>query len=155
MFATERGRIVAVKLSPGDDKDTLSSKVLWETRAAQEDRLASPVIHEGLLFSVTGNGILDAVDVATGKIVKRKRLDLGEGRVDASLSLASDLLYVQSTNGVTVILKPTAACQEIARNEADGSSSSPFFVDERVLVRTPTHMVCIRASGMEALSERR
>jgi hypothetical protein len=70
-------------------------------------------------------------------------MEFGEGRVDASLSLANDLLYIQSTNGTTVILEPTSDCPEVARNEAEGSSSSPFFVDEQILVRTPTHMICI------------
>ena len=143
VFAAERGRLLAIKLSPGDDKNTIQTDVLWQTPTAQDDRLASPVVHGGLLFSATGSGILDVVDIATGKVIKRKRMELGEGRVDASLSLANDLLYIQSTNGTTVILEPTSDCPEVARNEAEGSSSSPFFVDERILLRTPSHMICI------------
>jgi outer membrane protein assembly factor BamB len=143
VYAAERGRLVAIKLSRGDDKDTMQTDVLWQTRGAQEDRLASPVVHGGLLFSATGSGILDAVDITTGKVVQRRRLELGDGRVDASLSLANDMLYIQSTNGITVILEPTSDCPEIARNQAEGSSSSPFFVDERILFRTPTQMICI------------
>lgn len=146
VYAAERGRFLAIKLSPGDGQDTIQTEVLWETRAAQEDRLASPVVHEGLLFSATGSGILDVVDIAAGKVVERKRLQLGEGRVDASLSLANDLLYIQSTGGTTLILKPSPDCPEVARNEADGSSSSPFFADERLLFRTPTHLICLKSS---------
>lgn len=143
VYAAERGRLVAIKLSSGDDQDTMKTDVLWQTRGAQEDRLASPVVHGGLLFSATGSGILDVVDLATGKIVQRKRLELGDGRVDASLSLANELLYIQSTNGTTVILAPTSDCPEIIRNQAEGSSSSPFFVDERILFRTPREIICI------------
>ncbi|MDB5339124.1 MAG: bamB 2 [Planctomycetaceae bacterium] len=147
IYAAERGRLVAIKLLPGDDKETIRTEVLWQTRGPQDDRLASPVVHGGLLFSATGSGILDVVDIATGKVIKRKRLELGEGRVDASLSVANDHLYIQSTNGTTVILEPTADCPEIARNTAEGSSSSPFFVADRILFRTPTHMICIVEKG--------
>ncbi|MDB5336513.1 MAG: serine/threonine protein kinase, partial [Planctomycetaceae bacterium] len=145
IFAAERGRFLAIKLSLNQEESNVQADVIWQTKGAQEDRLASPVIHEGLLFSSTGSGILDVVDIATGNVIKRKRLELGEGRVDASLSLANDHLYVQSTNGTTVILKPTADCPEIARNKAEGSSSSPFFVDKRIVFRTPTHVICIAA----------
>jgi len=143
IFAAERGRLLAIKLSVGNETDTLQTDVLWQARSAQEDRLASPVVHGGHLFSATGSGILDVVDTSTGKVIKRKRLDLGEGRVDASLSLANDRLFIQSTNGTTVILEPTADCPEVARNVAEGSSSSPFFVDERIVFRTATHLICI------------
>jgi outer membrane protein assembly factor BamB len=142
VYAAERGRLLAIKVSPGD-KNTIRTDVLWQTRGAQEDRLASPVIHGGLLFSATGTGILDVVEIKTGKILKRKRMELGQGRVDASLSLANHRLYIQSTNGTTVVLEPTPDCPEVARNKAEGSSSSPFFVDERILFRTPTHLICI------------
>ena len=150
VYAAERGRLLAIKLSPGDDKHTIQTDVLWQTRGAQEDRLASPVIHEGLLFSATGSGILDVVDIKTGKLLKRKRMELGQGRVDASLSLANDRLYIQSTNGTTVVLEPTSDCPEIARNKAEGSSSSPFFVDERILFRTPTHLICVGGKHEQA-----
>ena len=79
VFAAERGRLLAIKLSPGDDKNTIQTEVLWETRGAQDDRLASPVVHGGLLFSATGSGILEVVDIATGKIIKRKRMEFGRG----------------------------------------------------------------------------
>jgi outer membrane protein assembly factor BamB len=150
VYAAERGRLPAIKLSPGD-KNRIQTDVLWQTRGAQDDRLASPVIHEGLLFSATGSGILDVVDIKTGKLMMRKRMELGEGRVDSSLSLANDRLYIQSTNGTTVILEPASDCREVARNKAEGSSSSPFFVDGRILMRTPTHLICIGGHVQAAL----
>lgn len=150
VYAVEKGRFLAIKLSPVEDKHVIQTEVLWETRGAQEDRLASPVVHDGLLFSATGSGILDVVDITTGKVIKRKRMQLGDGRVDASLSLANDLLYIQSTSGTTLILTPSPDCPEVTRNEADGSSSSPFFVDERLLFRTPTHIICIGDQAVTA-----
>lgn len=150
VYAVEKGRFLGIKLSPDEDKNVIRTEVLWETRGAQEDRLASPVVHEGLLFSATGSGILDVVDITTGKVINRKRMQLGDGRVDASLSLASDLLYIQSTSGTTLILTPSPDCPEVARNEADGSSSSPFFVDDRLLFRTPTHIICIGDQAVTA-----
>jgi hypothetical protein len=143
VYAVEKGRLLAIKLSSTHDQNTIHTDVVWQTRGSQEDRLASPVIHGGLLFSAMASGILDVFDIETGKLLKRKRLELGEGRVDGSLSLANGRLYIQSTNGTTVVLEPTSDFPEVARNKAEGSSSSPFFVDQRILFRTPTHLICI------------
>ena len=108
------------------------------------------MIHERRLFSSTGSGIVDVVDIKTGKLMRRKRMNLGQGRVDSSLSLAQDRLYIQITNGTTVVLEPTSA--EVARNKGEGSSSSPFFVKERILFRTPNspclHRRQARANGI-------
>lgn len=143
VFAAERERLLAIQVSAGDDNTTVQTDVRWQTRSSQGDRLASPVVQAGLLFSATGSGILEIVDIKTGKIIQRKRLGLEDGRIDASLSLSNDLLYIQSTNGTTVVFEPTSDCPEIARNETDGSSSSPFLVDERILLRTASHLICI------------
>ena len=53
-----------------------------------------------------------------------------------------------------MILQPTSDCPEVARNKAEGSSSSPFFVDERILMRTPTHLICIGKHEQAALDPR-
>jgi outer membrane protein assembly factor BamB len=156
VYAAERGRLLAIRLSPGHDQKMLQTDLVWQTRGSQEDRLASPVIHEGLLFSATGTGILDVVDIKSGKLLKRKRMELGAGRVDASLSLANGRLYIHSTNGTTAVLEPTADVREVARNKAEGSSSSsPFFVDDRILFRTPTHLICIGGTHEQAGLNRR
>lgn len=143
LYAAERGGIQAIELSEGSDKNSISTKVLWKTRGAEVDRLASPVVHEQLLFSATDTGILDVIDTATGRILKRKRMELGDGRIDASLSIAGDLLFVHSTNGASVILNPTADCSEVSRVQGDGLSATPFFFDDKIFLRSPTHFICI------------
>lgn len=143
VYAAERGGFLALQLMDGPDKNRIETKVLWKTRGAEVDRLASPVVHKHLLFSATDTGILDVLDTSTGKTVKRKRMELGEGRIDASLSVADGFLFVHSTNGLSVILNPTSECSEVTRNQADGLSTTPFFVDDRILLRTPTHLICI------------
>lgn len=150
LYAAERGGILAIELTAGPDESAIGTKVLWKTRGAEVDRLASPVVHEQLLFSATDTGILDVVDTASGKVVKRKRMELGEGRVDASLSIAGNFLFVHSTNGASLILTPTADCPEVSRNQADGLSTTPFFVEGKMYLRTSTHLICI---GPQASSE--
>jgi hypothetical protein len=145
IYAAERGEFLAIQVAPDPGNNTIAAKILWKTRGAEVDRLASPVVHEQLLFSATDTGILDILDTTTGKIVNRKRMELGEGRVDASLSVADNFLFVHSTNGASLIMNPTAQCSEVTRNQADGLSTTPFFVNNTMLLRTPTHLVCIGA----------
>jgi hypothetical protein len=76
-------------------------------------------------------------------LLERKRLDLGDGRVDPSLCLAADRLYVYSNNGTTVLLQPDKNCSELARNKLGQFSSSPFFAGDGMFIRTPKQLICI------------
>ncbi len=78
-----------------------------------------------------------------------------QGRVDASLSLANGRLYIQSTNGTTLVVESTPDCPEVARNKSEGSSSSSFFIDDRILFRTPTRLICVGRELKQAELDRR
>ena len=77
-------------------------------------------------------------------------MEFGEGRVDASLSIAGNFLLVHSTNGTSLILTPTADCLKVSRNQAQGLSTTPYYVDSKIFLRTPTHLIFI---GPQAASE--
>jgi outer membrane protein assembly factor BamB len=141
VYAIERGATKAIQLSA--DGKALTTKILWETRGAEDDRLASPVVHQELLYSISGKGILEVVEADSGERVYRKRLDLGQGRADPSLAIAGDFLFVSSNSGRTLVLKPGREYEEISRNELEGFSSSPFFNGECTYIRTAKHLYCI------------
>jgi len=145
VYAVERGTTKAIRLTPSAD-GSLAKEVLWETRSAEEDQCASPLVHDGLLYSATGIGILDVLDAKTGKRVYRKRLNLGDGRVDPSLVLAGQHLLVSSNNGTTVVLKPGREYQEVSKNPLEGFSSSAFVHDNQLCIRTADAMYCIDGS---------
>ncbi len=142
VYAVERGTTKAVQLVDHGGTE-IAAKVLWEVRGAEDDRLASPLVHNGLLYIVGGKGILEVVDASTGERVQRKRLDLANGRPDSSLAIAGDLLFVSNNLGTTVLLKPGREYAEVSRNELEGFSSSPFFDGERIYIRASKHLYCL------------
>lgn len=142
VYALEEGAMRALQL-PRALEGEANLAVQWETANARANQLASPVYHNGLLYGVTERGILDVVDAKTGKRVYRKRLDIDGGRVDASLCLAGGLLFISSTRGTTLVLKPGREFQQVARNELEGFSSSLAFAGERIFIRSKQHLICV------------
>ena len=93
-------------------------------------RFAVFVVPGSAQISPAGSGISELVDIKSEK-VPTEEIELGPGAVDASLSLANGNLYIQSRMGQRLILEPTSACPEVARNKGAGSNRPPFFVDDR------------------------
>lgn len=149
IYAMQNSGIKAVRITNAK-ADQAVTKVLWETTGSRSSRLASPIYHDGLLYSVTEQGILEVYNAGNGSRVYRKRLLFNGGRVDPSISLAGNRLYVSNTRGATVVLQPGKTYREIARNTLkDGNSSSQAFAGSRLFIRTRKFLYCIMQSKIE------
>ena len=116
---------------------------LWKANLKGGDYwFASPVYHDGLLYTVNGNCGFSVVDAKSGKLVYFDKLDFG-GRVYPSIAQAGKHIYISSDNGTTIVLEPGRAYKEIARNELETFRSSPIFEGRRMYVRTLKHLWCI------------
>jgi outer membrane protein assembly factor BamB len=118
--------------------------VVWKARTKGGGYgFASPVIHDGLLYAATDQGILTAIEVATGNIVYEQRLNLGQGSIYPSLSVAGNRIYMSSENGTTAVVQPGREFKELARNKLDTFRSSIVFEGKRAYIRTAKHLYCI------------
>jgi len=143
IYAMSQGKVVAIEL-PKSPETNAEWKVRWEGAGMRQRRFASPVVHDGLLYGVTEKGILDVIDLATGKPVYRKRLDFGRrGRVYPSPTSAGKYVYLSADNGTTIVLQPGRQYQEVARNTLEPFSGAPVFVGSRMYVRGRKHMYCV------------
>jgi hypothetical protein len=143
LFA-QSGKTSALRL-PQSIGESFALELLWEGKASRGRRTPSPVYHEGLLYGVTTDGIMDVTDAESGKTVYQKRLDIG--KVYSSITVAGDFLYLCSTKGTTIVLEPGRKYQEIARNELESLGSCPVFAGKRMYVRARTHLYCIQRGG--------
>ncbi len=139
LFA-QSGQTCALRL-PTSVGRPFELEVLWEGKASRGRRTPSPVYHDGLLYGVTTDGIMDVTDAATGQTVYQKRLDLGH--VYSSITSAGGWLYLSSTKGTTIVLRPGRKYDEIARNELESFGSCPVFVGNRMYIRARQHLYCI------------
>ena len=114
---------------------------LWQVRTASGRRTPSPVLHNGLLYGVTTNGIMDVLDVKTGEKVYTRRLNLGN--VYSSPTIAGNRLYISGTRGDTVVLELGRPFRLVAENELESFGSNPVFVGTRMYIRGRNHLYCI------------
>ncbi len=87
--------------------------------------LSSPLVHDGLAYLVNNAGVLTVIDIAGGKIVYQKLLDLdvfqdhneGAARgVGASPILAGNHIYILGNSGTTLVLEPGRVYRQVAKN---------------------------------------
>lgn len=140
IYAHESGKIKALKL-PAELQKPIEVETLWETSGARDQRMTSAVLHDGLLYAATRQGLMDVVDAKTGKIVYRKRLELGQ--MFSSAAAAGGMIYFGGRDGKTLVLKPGPDYEEISINELDRYSSTPIFAGERIYLRSRKFLYCI------------
>ena len=108
---------------------------------------ASPLLHDGLLYTVSSLGNYRVIDSKSGKVTETD-LDITaegkEGSIYASPCLAGGLIFVTSTSGKTLVLKPGKECKVVAANSLGaGRGATPFFVGKAVLLCTNDKLVCV------------
>ena len=137
------GEARAVRM-PSAIVEPVKPEIVWKVKVAGGGYgFCSPVLHDGILYAASDQGIITALDAATGKQVYDERLNLGNGSIYPSISLAGNRLYVSSENGSTVVLEPGREYKELARNKLEPFRSSLVFEGKRVYVRTEKRLYCI------------
>jgi outer membrane protein assembly factor BamB len=138
-----RGGVSAVRLPESIAAPLKKLPLLWRGKVKGGGYwFSSPVVHDGLLYAASDQGVLSVLDAATGKLVLEERLNLG-GSTYPSISLAGDRIYVSSDNGSTVVLQAGREYKELARNRLEPFRSSLVFEDRRVYIRTAKNLYCI------------
>ena len=94
----------------------------------------SLVAHEGLIYSVSDDGIVMCADAATGDVVYRKRLG---GKFSASPLLADNRLYFTDEEGLTTVIETGREFREIAKNDVGQRTlASLAVIDNALILRT-------------------
>lgn len=140
VYAHESGKTKAFKL-PESLVEPFETSLVWESAGARDQRMASAVYVNGLLFAGGRKGIMDVTDAKTGESVYRKRLDLGE--LFPSVVRAGDYIFVSGKDGKTLVIKPAREYEVVSVNELERFSSTPIFVGRRMYLRTDKNLYCI------------
>lgn len=127
---------------------------LWKGGKAIPET-ASPVLLNGLLFTVTERGIMSAHNAETGKAQWRKRLS-GDAQVyHASLVAGDGKVYVTSMGGSVSVIAAESRFKVLAENQlpAEGVVATPAIADGCLVVRTSAHLMCVEGTGTEGEPE--
>ncbi len=142
--------LTAVTLSLTGEK--LSFKRLFD-ELLDGEYIASPILNDGLLHTITSSAIYVVIDAKTGKpVVEPKTLELlpagdskpGGPTTYPSPALAGGMLYLSNTDGETFVIRAGKTYEEIARNQLPkGSPASPVFAGKQMFLRGAKEVYCI------------
>lgn len=140
VYATlgQRGDIIAVSL--GGQGQRPARDVVWRNNDNAPDS-CTPVVHNGLLFSVADNGIAICLDAHTGQQKWRERMP---GDYKASPVVAEDRVYFLNTAGLCTVISAGARFEKLTENQvSDETLASPAIADGRIYLRGREHLYAV------------
>ncbi|MBI3423704.1 MAG: PQQ-binding-like beta-propeller repeat protein [Acidobacteria bacterium] len=136
-------KLLAIRL--GKDGDlTGTEEVLWnQTRGLSYT--ASPVLHEGKLYTLTDNGMFSAFNAKTGEPYYHQQRLPKPYNFKASPVGANGKLYLASEDGDVIVLKLGEKYEVLATNTLADQVfiSSPIIVDGELFLRSQNQLFCI------------
>lgn len=127
-------------IRPGGKGDVTESHIAWEQKKGVP-ALASPLYVKPYLYTITRDNILYCIEAATGEIVWQQRLT---GVHSASPIYADGRIYILSEDGVTLVLRPGAKYEELARNDLGEICLATMAVSQgQFFIRSDKHLYCI------------
>ncbi len=119
-------------------------EVLWRSKRGVA-AIASPVLYEGKLFTVTDSGIMTCYDARDGTELWKRRLP---GEYFASLVAGDGKVFATNTEGVTTVIAAEAEFREIATNQlGDTVYATPAIAPGCLLIRTAGELFCVGTEG--------
>ena len=127
-------------IDPKGEGDITNTNILWRKKTPIL-QLLSPLVHNGLLYTIDSNSMLMCLDAKTGTVLYQEKL---RNKYNASPVLAGGNIYFPSTNGKTLVINEGKVLQIVADNKLDGQIwASPAVIDNKLLVRTSKYLYLV------------
>ena len=145
-IVTGRSKKELWAIKPDGQGDVTDTKVMWKLNG-HVGISASPLLVDGLIYTVSDESFLSCVDAATGQVVWSERIG---GGYQASPIYADGRLYFFSLDGKTTVVKPGRAYEPVGTNMlAAGFMSSPAAAGNAFYLRTKTHLYRVENTSIE------
>ncbi len=127
-------------VDPTGSGDVTNSHVLWRMKTPTL-QLLTPIIKDGLIYTVDTKNYLFCLEAKTGKTVYTRRL---QGKYNSSPVNAGGKIYFTSTNGETMIIKEGRDLEIVGKNKLKGEVyATPAVINNSIILRTSNNIVCI------------
>ena len=124
-------------VNPDGTGDIAETNVLWSIRVAPMP-LSTPVIHNGLIYSVDSGRMIRCYDASDGRELWSHRV---RNQYNSSPVLAGGHIYFNSTRGETFVLKEGRELDIVAENQLDGEIwATPAVLRNSIIMRTDSHL---------------
>jgi outer membrane protein assembly factor BamB len=136
----------SVAVTADGKNNVTSTRRLWQTLRTP-NRLGSGIIHKGHIYVLNTTGILDCIELKTGKVLYSERTR-GKGAKQESWSsmvLSDDRIYIPNQSAETFVVAASPKFKILATNPLDGAltNASLAVSNGQFLLRTHRHLWCI------------
>lgn len=124
-------------VNPDGTGNIAETNVLWTRRVAPFP-LATPVIVDGLIYTVDRTRMMWCIDASNGEEVWSHRV---RGEINSSPVYANGNIYFNTTRGETIVIEPGREFKIVAENKLDGEIwATPAILRNSILMRTDSHL---------------
>ncbi|MDP6943466.1 MAG: PQQ-binding-like beta-propeller repeat protein [Myxococcota bacterium] len=114
----------------------LRTRRVWRTSLPKEKTYATPLLHQGLIYTVGIRGSLVVLEAATGKVVYDTVLPLGLGDVMPSPVIAGDEIVFAGGSGEVVVIRAGRRHEVLFQSKLGEMRATPALVGGRLYVRS-------------------
>jgi outer membrane protein assembly factor BamB len=134
------GPVLCLRPDMQGDLTEQAEAYLWKMDRGTPD-VASPVIHEGLVYLCIENGLVTCVDAKTGKEHYKERLLADQHR--STPVIADGKLYITGRKGKVLVMATGTEPKVLAENDLDEvTTASPAISNGKIFVRTFEALYC-------------
>lgn len=132
-------------VNPSGSGDITGSNILWKKRAELSDNQAlTPVIKDGLIYTITTRNIMMCIDAATGDEVWSEHVTSG---YSSSPLYINGNIWFFSVKGDVLIVKAGRKYEVVAQNKMDsGIWATPAVLRNSMIIRTEKYLYRISAN---------
>lgn len=136
IYAIRPGASGDISLQKGQEAN---QAIVW-SNMNEGTYIPTPIVYDGLLFTLNINGVVGAYDAETGKRAFRGRVGSG-GAFSASPVAADGHLYLASEDGEVFVVAAASGLTQVAKNDMkEVIMATPAISDGLLVIRTMGHL---------------
>jgi outer membrane protein assembly factor BamB len=127
-----------------DGKGDIKGNIIWNKKDETSDnQMLSPVIKDGLIYTVTTRNIMMCIDASTGKEIWSRRVT---SHYNSSPLFINGNIWFFSVKGEVLVLKAGRQYEVVSNNQMDsGIWATPAILRNSMILRTENYLYRIAA----------
>lgn len=143
LAVTGHGPAEMLAIRPDGKGDVTDTHVAWRMGGKEVPLTPSPVAVNGLLYMLSDSGIMNCIDVVSGKSVWREQLG---GSCIASPIHDNEKIYIFGQSGKITVIRACRTFEKLGESRLEsGFMASPAVTGDSLILRTKTHLYHVGA----------
>jgi outer membrane protein assembly factor BamB len=144
----QKGKNAVLAIRPGGKGDVTATHVAW-SNTKQVPFCASPLFHDGLVYTIKAGGLFASLDAKHGKAFKFERLQ-DTGNYYSSPVVGDGKIYLLSERGWLAVIRAGRDWEVLSTTDfGEDIYATPAIADGKIYLRTAGHLYCFGATGKQ------